>query len=259
MRRFIILLSALFCINAIAHTTDWYVDEILYQSTTCTPGDNITPPNPPSKPGYHFVDWIPYYVPSEYTKLEYIDTDGESWIDTGITPTATTLQFDYKMQILQQEYVSLFGAVAATAPRYGFRVYYQPAGGTTNQLNWQSGSFVEPQYVTWNDVLQGTVIATQGVSVFSTINGTTKTYSSSAIDLTQSDTMFLGTTHLGTTSGRAPTRIWSFKITKDGTVVRDFVPAKRNSDNVVGMYDTVSKRFFTNAGTGVFIAGPGVH
>ena len=197
-------------------------------------------------------------LPAGYTQLEYIDTDGNSWIDTGITPTATTLQFDYKMQILQQGYVSLFGAVASTTPRYGFRVYYQPSGGETNILNWQSGSFVGQQVVTWNDVLQGTVIATQGVSVVSTINGTTQTYDSSAIDLTQSDTIFLGTSHLRNTSGRGPTRTWSFKITKDGTVVRDFVPAK-NASNVIGMYDFVSGQFFTNAGEGDFIAGPVVN
>lgn len=193
-------------------------------------------------------------LPLGYTLLEYIDTDGNSWIDTGITPTATTLQLDYKMQMLQQDYVSLFGAVAATTPRYGFRVYYQPAGGATNILNWQSGSFGGQQSIVWNDVLQGVVIATQGVSVVSTINGVTQTYNSSSIDLTQSDTMLLGTTHLGTTSGRAPTRIWSFKITKDGILVRNFVPAK-NSSNTIGMYDFVSGQFFTNQGTGDFVAG----
>ena len=36
------------------------------------------------------------------------------------------------------------------------------------------------------------------------------------------------------------------------------IPAKRNSDNVLGMWDTVSKTFFTNQGTGSFIAGPAV-
>lgn len=45
-------------------------------------------------------------------------------------------------------------------------------------------------------------------------------------------------------------RIW-----KAGVLVRDFMPAIRNSDNVVGMYDTVSGTFFENQGTGVFVAG----
>ena len=42
---------------------------------------------------------------------------------------------------------------------------------------------------------------------------------------------------------------------QNGVLVGDFIPAIRNSDNVVGMYDTVSGTFFTNAGTGTFVAG----
>ncbi len=34
------------------------------------------------------------------------------------------------------------------------------------------------------------------------------------------------------------------------------IPARRISDSAVGMYDTVSGTFFTNAGTGTFVAGP---
>ena len=46
------------------------------------------------------------------------------------------------------------------------------------------------------------------------------------------------------------------KINNNGTLVRDFIPAK-NASGVVGMYDTVSGQFFTNQGSGDFIAGPG--
>jgi len=45
----------------------------------------------------------------------------------------------------------------------------------------------------------------------------------------------------------------------DGTtlhLVRHLIPVKRNSDDEVCMYDTVSATFFTNQGTGSFIAGP---
>jgi len=41
----------------------------------------------------------------------------------------------------------------------------------------------------------------------------------------------------------------------EGNLLRDYVPAERNSDNVVGLYDLVSNTFFTNAGTGTFTAG----
>lgn len=45
-------------------------------------------------------------------------------------------------------------------------------------------------------------------------------------------------------------RIYAATITKDGVLVRDFVPMLRLEDSKPGMYDRVSKRFFTNIGTG---------
>lgn len=47
-----------------------------------------------------------------------------------------------------------------------------------------------------------------------------------------------------------------YESNDDSNIVADFVPAKRDSDSMVGMYDIVRNSFFTNAGTGAFIAGP---
>ena len=49
-----------------------------------------------------------------------------------------------------------------------------------------------------------------------------------------------------------------YKHIKNGTVVFNGIPAKRKSDNVVGLYDLVGDTFYTNSGTGDFIAGPEV-
>ena len=62
-----------------------------------------------------------------------------------------------------------------------------------------------------------------------------------------------------TTSGGADYfwkgKIYSVQIAVNGTLVRNFIPAK-NSSNVAGLFDTVSGTFFTNDGTGTFVAGP---
>jgi hypothetical protein len=50
-------------------------------------------------------------------------------------------------------------------------------------------------------------------------------------------------------------RIYELSIYEDGAIVCNLIPVK-NTSNVIGMYDTVSGTFFTNAGTGEFIAGP---
>jgi hypothetical protein len=41
----------------------------------------------------------------------------------------------------------------------------------------------------------------------------------------------------------------------DGNRILDYIPAKRTSDNAVGFYDRITKRFMTSSGTGGFTAG----
>lgn len=50
--------------------------------------------------------------------------------------------------------------------------------------------------------------------------------------------------------------IFEFRITENNATILDFIPCYRKSDRKPGMYDTVTKQFFTNSGTGEFILGP---
>ena len=49
------------------------------------------------------------------------------------------------------------------------------------------------------------------------------------------------------------------KIRDNGTLVRNFVPCYRKSDNVIGLYDLVNKQFYTNAGSWTFTKWPDVN
>lgn len=68
--------------------------------------------------------------------------------------------------------------------------------------------------------------------------------------------IYIGTINTSTISSGFNGEIYSCRIYNNDVLIRDFVPAMRKSDNVVGLYDRVSGTFFTNAGTGSFIAGP---
>lgn len=48
-------------------------------------------------------------------------------------------------------------------------------------------------------------------------------------------------------------KTFSSKIWQNGTLIRNLVPCVRKSDSKPGMYDTVTKTFYTNAGTDEFI------
>lgn len=53
-------------------------------------------------------------------------------------------------------------------------------------------------------------------------------------------------------NGTGELRVYSAKFWLGGQLVRDFVPCVRKSDSKPGMYDRVSKTFFTNVGSGEF-------
>ena len=53
-------------------------------------------------------------------------------------------------------------------------------------------------------------------------------------------------------------RFYDVIFTEGREVSHHYIPARRNSDNAIGMYDTVSGTFKENAGTGTFTAGPDV-
>lgn len=52
--------------------------------------------------------------------------------------------------------------------------------------------------------------------------------------------------------------IYSIEVINEGKLYRHYIPAKRNSDNVIGLFDTVEQKFYTNSGSGSFTAGPEV-
>ena len=58
-----------------------------------------------------------------------------------------------------------------------------------------------------------------------------------------------------TVSNFVAMKLWSAKFYSSGNMVMDLVPAMRDSDSVVGMYDIVGNTFLTNAGFGTFNYG----
>ena len=53
-------------------------------------------------------------------------------------------------------------------------------------------------------------------------------------------------------------KLYYFRMYQNGTLVRDFIPCYRNSDNEAGLYDLINNIFYTNQGTGKFIKGPSI-
>lgn len=50
-------------------------------------------------------------------------------------------------------------------------------------------------------------------------------------------------------------KIWLLKINRNDKTIRDFIPAKRKSDGVVGMYDLVGRKFYISPNGVAFTGG----
>ena len=237
---------------------NWYNgDEKLTVSNaaqSCVYDGNISvPPAPPQKLGYTFNGWKVIRVPGGFTELQYIESTGTQYINTGITPKNTIgLQIKFRRYTYGDEVV--IGSASGNN------------GGSRIWLNWADGAyfcFGEQNYTTGR---LGNAIDNQDIigrinymndrqrswgNYSGTINSTLQPAPTMPIYL-------FAANNRGNPNWFFIGRIYYVNITDNKDLVFNGIPARRNSDNVLGFYDTISGQFFTNDGTGTFIAGPTV-
>ena len=195
---------------------------------------------------YTIHNGTPSTLPPEYTELEFIQTDGNQWFDTEIYPTNKTA--------IDTKFVNNSPASATRiviGDGWTSREYLLSITAQTN-ATLQLGNLYITQTNFWHT---NTVFNVHMDSTNVNINGTTFNWTGTENTFTGDRTLrMFGAPDA--TSRNAIVDMYYLKITDNGAIVRNFIPAKHGND--IGMYDTVSRRFFTNAGTGTFTAGPEV-
>lgn len=250
MKRVVLFVFAvLFCGVAIAQTINWYVDGQVYQTTTCTSGNSVTPPTPPAKYGYTFKGWIPDYVP-----LEYIEASGTQYIDTGFKPNQNTRVIMEYMVVSNVQAEGWIFAVRNAVDRASFALLYDGGHYLRSDYNIGTrGGFLDNRF--FNNKItvdknknEATLYDEQGQQIG-------KVQSSHSNFQTIYNLILLCGSTAGTVScmQNGSIRVYSFKLYDNGVLVRDMIPV---DTGVPCMYDRISNNLFFNAGTGNFIAGP---
>ena len=192
-------------------------------------------------------------LPSGYTELEYIESTGTQCIDTGYKWITDITEVELEFYLTYLQWGSLYGSESAAPFSYGQNLYE-----VDNLLYFMVGNtqFLAPfsQIIgVWEQYNAKTTSSTQGIVTYNGnqtaiiySGGVSKVYSMAV----------LCSYRQGAYAQFAKARIRKFKMKDNNVLVRDLIPAKRNSDNEIGLYDKVSNTFFTNVGTGTFIAGP---
>ena len=254
MKKLLFVICTLFATVAIGETTniDWYVDGSVYTTTTCTIGGDIILPTAPTKRGYTFVGW------SEFIPIEYIQSDGTQYIDTGFKPNQNTRVI---MEYTVTTYNSVgfvFGGRNAARNAASFGELYSGSGKWRSDYGANGGSIEGPQLSSafYNHRIKidknknVTYVYDESNNILVNISHTGQTFQTSF------NMVFPSMNDAGTVmSFSRMIRIYCFQIYDNGVLVRDMIPVL-DGNNVPCMYDKVSETFFYNAGTGNFIAGP---
>ena len=184
-------------------------------------------------------------LPSGYTPLEYIESTGSQYVDTGFAPNNNT-RVVMDVQITDTGVTkTLFGArTAATSNNYA--------------VLWVGGDVLRSDYnnsyeETWSvDKYIRRVIDKNKETT--TIDGVTKSYVNSTFQAPCSMTLF-ALNNNNVVQWNIQARLYSCQIYDNGTLVRDYIPVQR-LDGTVGLLDQVNNVFYPDAAGGNFIAGP---
>ena len=184
-------------------------------------------------------------LPVEYQGVEYIESSGTQYIDTGVKPHSITpivhLHFKTKVVVGGGNGSGLFGSYETNAR---FQVYNSSVG---------IGNAV---YYTFQDFTNYKIVL-DGANLTAKINDTNITSGFTNGYTTNSYNMYLFTRNqYNVADAQTPMKLYSCQIYDNSTLVRNFLPCYRKSDSVIGLYDTVNKQFYTNSGTGTFTKGP---
>jgi hypothetical protein len=188
-------------------------------------------------------------LPAEYQEVQYLESTGTQYLlpDVGTLTTNTSFKIKFiPTYIKPSDNNGIWGT--SRVPR--FCAFFSL--GTESLHTWYGGSALRlnlsiNQTMTWTQTGSTADWTVDGVPRRNTYDGTE---SLDAYDFR----LF----SIGGWNANSWIKLFYFSISDGNTPVRDFVPAVRKSDSVAGMYDLVSKQFFTNQGTGEFVVGPSV-
>jgi hypothetical protein len=195
--------------------------------------------------------FVQQILPDGYTALEYLE--GAISGDTG-TKIATNIPwtsiYHFRGKAQQKAISGINGAVLGSSTQRvnSVNCFWGTRGGD-NRNYWYWDTNILPTTIVNFDIRridstqwQGTV---NGVLTHSWEN---TTFTDNVVIMNDAQTE-MNRTFNG--------NVWNIQLFgSNDNLIFSGIPARRNSDDEIGMYDLVSNTFFTNSGSGSFIAGP---
>lgn len=184
-------------------------------------------------------------LPDGYTEVQYIQSTGTQYIDTGFTPDQDTrIIYDCeRLSTVSAEH--FFGVRTGNAAKEAFCFYIYNSG-------WR---FAYNNYVAAGDgPSTGRYLFDANKNVM-TINGSLTLKSTYAKFKSSATATLFSMRSFNSGISYGSHKLFNCQIYNNGTLTRNFIPCKSPA-GAVGLYDLVDGKFYGNAGTGSFTAGP---
>ena len=197
---------------------------------------------------------------SGYREVEYIQmpSSGNPYINTGFaTKNTSRLVMDFEMVTGSANYITIFGGrdrANSSLRSFCFWKLNNSTGFRTDFGSNTKNITTDTNLGRYTGDKNGTKTTMTNAST-----GAVDTATNTSATFTTSSQLYLfNINSLNTADNRAPhnMKLYSCQIYDNGTLIRDFVPCRRTSDNVAGLWDQVNSKFYGPSGSGSFIAGP---
>lgn len=213
-----------------------------------------------SRPGHYETQTVTKPIlPDSYTQLEYIESTGTQYINTLLSlPHGWRIKGKLLLTSVTTDSRAVFGAQSQNSSVWA-RNQFQPSWGSNNwfigiggyQYGGSPQANTEYEFDVCNIVGETSYIKINGENVALT-TGQTDTGARSDLSC------YLFNVH----NGDGTNYFGQFRMigkwevyNENHNLVGNYVPAKRNSDGEIAVYDLVTQDFLPNAGTGTFIEG----
>lgn len=194
-------------------------------------------------------------LPSGYIPLQYLQSSGTQYINTNHLATANTRTiFDYEYLNASASWAGLFGSDNnPTNNNMGYGLFLNGSTYSCYVSSHTTGSCWNQQVGTWTQNQRTLLDFTHKKLIINNVayNLKTTVFDTSLVPMY----LFVFRRSAGN-AGVSSIRLYSCQIWEGTTLVRNFIPAKRATDGVLGLYDTANNTFYTNVGSNDFIAGP---
>ncbi|MBR2833624.1 MAG: hypothetical protein IKE75_04280 [Bacilli bacterium] len=205
-------------------------------------------------------------IPSEYQELEYIMSTGTQYINTEVRPS-NTLNVDI---VYTDNSASGSNYVLGSRTDQNSTIIYAISGAQATSAisvsfmgNTKAFSLTRVSDKKYLVHIQTQYVSNYGYRLYAQLNDLT--LSNSYNEYTQyynneisNNLPYIYVFAFNSSNIHRGMSLYSLKFWDNNSLIKNLIPCYRKSDNVAGLYDTISDTFLTNAGTGSFIEGPEV-